>query len=526
MMNIGSAGGARWRVSSARREPIGRAGHRRASRSSIPLALSLLASLFARVPVTFAQPASPRPAAAPSAATAPAPAPPPILLDDEMLAPPPRAAKVLNNWREALQYILARSVDVATAEQEVLRAEGMQRVALAMALPSLTGNVNVTGQLIPVVTATVAPLNLPTTLGGVPITSLTTPLLNYVNGLSSLTPAPPNPSVLASLTASQPILAPRAWHGIKTAELGVTSNKLALEDKTRTIFAGVASSIISVFTAERTAEVNRSGLRSALERLNLTQRQLALGSGTPLDVLRTQSDEAAARATLVSGDEALLEAREALGLALGFREAYGVPPTISLDEIDQTIKNICAPIPLEERADIKKARNDIEIARRGITDAWLQFSPTATLSSTASVENGEQAITGKLGAWSISGVLTIPFWDGGARYGNLKIAKVQHEEAKLTFEAAIRSADINVQQALRSVAVAEKERAVSIRARDVAKEIARLTLRSFEVGSGTSFDVVTAAQTERAAELDLVAKDFALIQAKLSAVLALSNCAY
>ena len=496
------------------------------SRWAIPFALTALASVLALPPVAGAQPAAPPPKA-PAAPAAPAPAttddapaPPPIPLDDAMLAPVPQAAKVLGNWREALQLILARSVDVATAEQEVLRAEGMERQALALALPSLTGSVNVTGQLI-TTPAGLFPATIPITT---PAGTVSFPgsILNSAFGSTTT-----NPTVYASITASQPILAPRAWHNIKTTQLGVASNKLALEDRKRTIFAGVATSIISVFTAERTAEVNRSGLRSALERLHLTQRQLKLGSGTPLDVLRTEADEAAARATLVAGDEALLQAREALGLALGFREAYGVPPTISLDEIDTTIKGICTPTPLEERADIKKARNDIEIARRGITDAWLQFSPTATLSTTASVENIEQASSsGRLGAWSITGVLTVPFWEGGARYGTLKIAKVQHEEAKLTLEAAIRGADITVQQALRSVAVAERERQVSMKARAVAKEIARLTLRLFQVGAGTSFDVVTAAQAERTAELDLVAKEFALIQAKLSAVLALSNCAY
>src|SRR6185436_17046256 len=92
----------------------------------------------------------------------------------------------------------------------------------------------------------------------------------------------------------------------------------------------VASAVIAVVTAERVAELNRIGLRSALERLDLTSRKKGLGAATGLDVLRAQQDAELARATLVSGDESLRQSREALGLALGLPEAVGVSTDINL----------------------------------------------------------------------------------------------------------------------------------------------------------------------------------------------------
>src|SRR6185437_16877056 len=74
--------------------------------------------------------------------------PPSIGLDDPMLQPVPQAPKVLTSWKQALDFILARSVDVATAEQEVRKAEGIERQALALALPTITGTLSVQGQLI------------------------------------------------------------------------------------------------------------------------------------------------------------------------------------------------------------------------------------------------------------------------------------------------------------------------------------------------------------------------------------------
>jgi outer membrane protein TolC len=498
--------------------------HRRATpRCRASHAIPVVASILALSAAAGAQP-PPRPAgpAGPGAPLTPlpgtvatVPAPPQIDIKDDMLTPVPVAPHVLTNWKDALNLILTRSTTLATALQEVERAEGNARVALAGALPTITGSASVTGQLIKGSTS-VASIQNPNTGALLPA-----PILVPV------TYPTVNPLVTASLLASQPILAPRAWYGIRTAELGVTSAKYAVDDQKRQIFTSVASSIITVFTAERTAEINRQGLKSALQVVDLTERQARLGAATRLDVVRAQQSAATARATLVSGDEAVLQAREALGLALGFRYAYGVPASLSLNEIEATVRGVCAPGPLDDRADIRKARNDIEVAKRGITDAWLAFSPTATLSTTASYENNPAAqADDRRGAWNIMGVLTIPLWEGGARYGNLRIAKAQAEETKITLEAALRSADIQITQALRGVAVAEKERVVSEQARDLAKELARLTMSSYLIGNATNFDLVNTEQTWRAAELDLIVKEFAVIQAKLSAVLATSNCTY
>jgi outer membrane protein TolC len=460
------------------------------------LALAASTSLLVLSNLAAAQPKQPAAPAAPAQpATVPSTPPAQIVLNDPMLAPVPPATKTLANWKEALNYITNRSIDVAIAFQEIERAEGLRRQALAGALPTLNAQGTVTGQ---VITGTYLGQPVPST----------------------------NPSVTGSITATLPLLAPRAWYGVKTADMSVTSSKLSWEDKRRTVLITVANSIVSVITAERVAEINRNGLRSALERLDLTQRKFKLGDATRLDVLRAEQDAASARATLVTGDESLRQAREALGLSLGYHDAFGVPPNISLNDIESTIGGVCSAGKLEDRADIRKAKNDIEVAQRGITDAWLAFSPTLNLTTTASIANATQGQSGHIGAWSIGAVLNIPLWEGGARYGALRIARANAEEAKLTLEATMRSASVNVAQSLRSVAVAEQSRAVSTSARDLARESARLAQRAYEVGTGTSFDLVNTAQQERAAELDLAVKEFQVISARLSAILAAANCTY
>src|SRR4029079_11338921 len=95
------------------------------------------------------------------------------------------------------------------------------------------------------------------------------------------------------------------------------------------------------------------GLRSALERRDRTARKKGLGVATGLDVVRADQDVASARATLVTGDESLRKAREALGLSVGIPEAMGVPRDVSLDDVVSSAGEACRPVSrIEERADI------------------------------------------------------------------------------------------------------------------------------------------------------------------------------
>jgi outer membrane protein TolC len=416
-------------------------------------------------------------------------------LDDPLLAPVEPAPHQLASWREAVTLVNSRSVELGIAVQEVERARGNARQALALTLPTITASGSLTAQLL---TAALPP------------------------GTESTA----NPSLQGQLAVSQPILAPRAWYGLKTSKMGVASAKLSVADKKRTVLTGVVNGIVSVVIAERVAEINRTSLRSALDRLALTRRQAALGTATRLDVLRVEQDTATTRSTLVGGDESLRQARESLGLALGASKACGVSPSISLVEVETSMREICATKTVENRSDIRQAMNDAEVAARGVTDAWLAFSPTATLSTTAGAANQTSLVSGGAGTWSVQALLTIPLWDGGARYGGQRIAHATAKESKLRLESALRVATISVAQALRSVLVAEQSRVVSESLRDLAREIARLSQRSFEMGTGTSFDLVDTAQKARAAEVDLAVKEFTVVQAKLGALLALSTCDY
>ncbi|WP_437300671.1 TolC family protein [Sorangium sp. So ce426] len=487
------------------------------------VAVSHLAVLALCQGVALAQPAPPQgrpaqqaqqrpgqqaPATAPTtAAAAPAAMPQRIEVNDPALAPVPPPARTLASWNDARAMIEQRSVDFAIAVQEVARAEGVARRALAAALPSLDARGDVTHEL----------------AGGSSVSpSLPAP---GEPGAGAIEDAPTTAS--ASLTLRQPILAPRAWYGIGTARRSVDVAKLSLEDRRRVTVGAVADAVVSIVTAERVSEINRVGLRSALERLELTRRRERLGTGTKLDVVRAEQDVALARATLVSGDEALRKARETLGAVLGERGEVGVPQGFSLNAIAAEVQSECAEARSDQRADVRAARAELEIAERNLTDAKLAFAPYVDLSSTLSARTAigdESTRRARSWGWSIGAVLTVPIWDGGARYGDLQISRAAVEQQRVRLGAVERTAGLETTQAVRGVAVAEQSRAVAEQSRDLARETARLTQVAFEAGTATSFDLVESGRRQREAELDLAVREFEVVKAKITALLASASC--
>ncbi len=439
-----------------------------------------------------------------ASAEAPVAIPPPPSVNDPMLAPMPPAPQTISTWEEAIQLVRANSTDLRIQYNQVLSAEAQSRTALAAALPTVNLNANATHQLI------------------------TKPLPNIGAAAAVVNPGQkevPTPNTgSASMSLIQPIFALAAWQNIGTARLGEDVARLSIEDTKRTIALNVAGALVGAITAERIAELNRIGLQSALERLALTIRRRDLGAANGLDVVRAQQDVETARATQVNGDESLLQAREALGLALGIPGPVGVSRDTNIDGLEASAQRACkAASSLDERADVAAQKKRIEVALRQVDNVKLQFAPTLNAQSnlnTTPVDQGAAPQT----TWSISAVLSWNVWDGGARYGTLRNNRAQADTAVQTLEALRRNASIQITQARRAVDVAEQSRKVASDARALSAELDRLTRTGYQEGRGTSLELVVAAAALRQADVNLALKEFDVVRARVLAILALANC--
>jgi outer membrane protein TolC len=418
-----------------------------------------------------------------------------------MLEPVETPAQVLSSWRQAVSLIQTRSTTIATARARIAEANAQSRLALSGALPEVVASGSVRRSLLFGTGSNFTAAGLQTDV------------------------RIPFPATVwnAGVSLRQPLLDLRTWYDISTTETAVQAATISSEDTERLTLGALADTIVTVFTAERLAEVSRVSLRSNLSTLDLTRRRMRLGAASSVDVLRAEQEVALTRSDVVQTDESVRRAREALGLALGYSEGWGVTSNIKVDELAADARSVCSPISdPEQRSDVRSARLNLEVSERNVSSVSYGNAPTLDFVSDYTYTTQPQSV--RPVQWSIGAVLTIPIYDGGRLSANRGGSQATAEVARQQLTEATRRARLEAVQAQRSIQVAEANFGVSRQARDIAAESARLSRIAFVHGTGTSFDLVESARRQRESEIDVTIQEFEVVRARISALLALSNC--
>lgn len=157
-------------------------------------------------------------------------------------------------------------------------------------------------------------------------------------------------------------------------------------------------------------------------------------------------------------------------------------------------------------------------------EAELLFSPSLAVGSQYTVNN--VAVLGPTKTWDVQGVLTVPLYDGGARYGALRDARAAEEQARQSLVITRLNAIVGSETAQRLVGVREAARAVAKRQVDSDHRIDDRTRNGYANGLGNSLDLVTSAQDLRQAEIDLALLEYQVAEARADAVLTNAECLY
>jgi len=252
-----------------------------------------------------------------------------------------------------------------------------------------------------------------------------------------------------------------------------------------------------------------------LERqLDLTQRRMAGGVATEVDVAQARTQLETVRAQRVDVGVARAQYEHAIGTIANLKLTdFSLPPS----PLDLPLPKVPAGVPsqlLERRPDIAAAERRAEAANAQIGIAVSAFYPTITLGGTGGFESTHAGtwIQGPSALWSLGGQATELLFDAGQRHALTDAARHDYEAQAAAYRVTVLQAFSEVEDQLAALRILEAESAVEQRAVASAERSRDLSSERYKGGVTGYLEVLTAEatllQNQRVA-IDLETRQFA-----------------
>ncbi len=428
------------------------------TRNALTLTLVLLAAPNANVAAQETQPATTSTTSSPAQ-----PGPEQITLQD------------------AVKRALAHNPNLTSALAQVRRSEALVREARANSLPSLNG------------VGTYTRIDADRMLGE--------RVIAFANQLS------------ANVTLSVPLIAPQRWTQWARAGDAVDVSKASADDIRRVIGVATARAYLAVVSQQRVMDVRSQAVGTAVEHGRFAVAQYKGGIGTRIDEVRALQEVALAETQLQSSYAALAKAKEGLGVLVGADASIDVrddgilPP--KLPQETPAIQDAQT-----QRADVRAAKKRLEVAERALRNDWTAYFPYLIGTFQPFYQNHPTLVTPKTG-WQAQLILTVPFYDGGLRYGVEDEHRAAIEDSRAQLESVLRQAKSEVRTAFEWMRRADLAVESARRGAKLAHEALELANLAYSAGASTNLEVIDAQRRSLDADTATAVAEDAARQARL-----------
>lgn len=284
-----------------------------------------------------------------------------------------------------------------------------------------------------------------------------------------------DPSRWSERSAARSRAAAAAWRAARTRE--------ATEYRTRALYWNAVR-------AGAELEAERTAVEAARSNLELFRRRHEEGVLTDAHVLRAEAELEAARARRVDARRRTREARETLGLFLGW----------SPDSVPVPADSLAAPeLPATRGEFTPAARADLRAMEAGVRAAgsvedaaWRRYLPALDAFGRWTLHDADGPFGADGEDWSAGLQLRWTLFAGLGREAARRKADLAAQEARLEYSAAVREATAEARQARRAVEAARQRVEATRAARRAAERGRDLTRRRFEEGLAIAADLLQA----------------------------------
>jgi len=405
----------------------------------------------------------------------PAPQPAPLLQEDKYLPPKQRISLA-----DAVSRALALNPTTITASLEVRRAVALVEETRSSSLPTIFGN------------GTYTRLDDDRRQGNRAI--VTKDLVN------------------ANITFSLPLIAPQRWAQWIRSSTNVKVTRAGEQDLRRQIALAAARAYLTIIFQRKQVLVTEQARDNAKAHMDFATARFAGGVGNRIDEVRAAQEYSTDQGLLQAAYTALTRAREALGVLIGANEPMDASDDVVLappPSIEDALREAIA-----RRQDILSFEARKQAADESLGLNWTEYAPLITATFQPFYQNHATLTVPNTG-WQAQLILTIPFYDGGLRYGLGHERAALAEEAKVALEGAVRQAQSDVRTSFEALRRADDALKAARDAAQLSQEALRLANIAYRAGATTNLEVIDAERRARDAELLAALAEDASRQARL-----------
>ncbi len=289
------------------------------------------------------------------------------------------------------------------------------------------------------------------------------------------------------------------------------------------LISGIANSYYTLLMLDRQLEIVTQMSQMAKETWDMMQLQYGLGRVRSTSV---QSAQAAYISTQTQANDFRRQIRateNALSLLVGDAGHQIGRSTLETQSLPQEFKTGVGVALLQNRPDVHNAEMTLASCFYDIQTARSQFYPSIAIGASAQFSNMNGAMNPGKWITSLFGSLTAPIFMRGALTANLKVSKLQYEQAFNNWQNAILQAGNEVSNALVNYNAYDANSQLEAQRIEVLTKTVDDTQALYK-SSGSSYLEVLTAQTQLlSAQLSKVTDDFYKMQAVVSLYTALGG---
>ena len=302
--------------------------------------------------------------------------------------------------------------------------------------------------------------------------------------------------------------------------LGMKDNQMAIR---ASLISGIANSYYTLLMLDEQLRIVTEMAGMSKETWEMMQKQFELGRTKSTNVQSAQAAYLNTQTQINDFKRQIRATENALSLLIGDAGHQISRSTLGSQVLPSKFATGVGVALLQNRPDVHQAEMNLAACFHDIQTARSKFYPSITIGASATFSNANGAMNPGKWITSLFGSLTQPIFNRGALTANLKVSKLQYEQAFNNWQNAILKAGNEVSNALVNYNGYDDNSKIEAERIEVLTKNVEDTKALYQSSGSSYLEVLTAQQQLLSAQLNKATDDFNKMQSVVSLYTALGG---